>query len=72
MTDDEKADMFMTLVLTRTGLTRDRLWCPRAKSHMTPCLARDGHLARGTTVTGAPVCSGCETNLNKLLEREQE
>jgi len=34
--------------------------CPRAKSFMTPCIARDGHLALSTPTRGRPpVCVGC-------------
>lgn len=38
--------------------------CPRAKSDMTPCAARDGYLA----VDDSNVCVGCDRNPANLLK----
>jgi hypothetical protein len=64
-----KADAYMDLVLNRTGLKPEQLVCPREKSEMTPCIARDGHLAL-TDRYDNPVCVGCEHGLNTLMEAE--
>lgn len=42
----------------------DYVVCPRAKSNMTPCAARDGALA---TSGGGGVCVGCSQNPGDLL-----
>lgn len=62
------ADRVRDLVLKRTGLKRDELKCPREKSLMTPCVARDGGLA----VTTDGVCVGCEVPAAELLAKEEE
>jgi hypothetical protein len=38
--------------------------CPRARSDMTPCVARDGH----TAVADDGVCVGCGANPADLLK----
>lgn len=38
--------------------------CPRAKSDMTPCAARDGNLA---IVDDSCLCVGCEKNVADLF-----
>ena len=68
--DEQHADDFTELVLKRTGLTRGELKCPREKSDMTPCLARDGHLVVVYS-HGEPICVGCEAKLNELLAKER-
>lgn len=60
------ADELRDLIFARTGLTPEQLVCPREKSAMTPCVARDGALA----VAGA-VCVGCERSVASLLEKER-
>lgn len=69
-------DEFRDLVLTRTGLTARTLVCPREKSDMTPCVARDGgicvieiHAAGGGGPY--PVCVGCETRIDLRLAEER-
>jgi len=42
-----------------------KVGCPRAKSDMTPCVARDGQLAQTTPHYG--VCVGCGENPADLL-----
>lgn len=42
---------------------REQVGCPRAKSDMTPCAARDGHLA----VADNGVCVGCGDHPADLL-----
>lgn len=39
--------------------------CPWAKSDMTPCIARDGHLAQAPSRKG-PQCAGCGNTLAYL------
>lgn len=67
-------DELRDLVLKRTGLTSAELNCPRAKSDMTPCAARDGdsamsHAADDVDVAAA-VCVGCQISVRKLLSEE--
>jgi hypothetical protein len=45
----------------------DHIGCPRAQSDMTPCVARDGQLAVGSTAADEPVCVGCGKNPADLL-----
>lgn len=40
--------------------------CPRAKSDMTPCVARDGKLATATVFKG-DICVGCEVNVAEMF-----
>lgn len=70
----EAADEFKRLVAKRTGLTPQQLVCPREKSDMTPCLARDGHLVVVFTSANPdrPICVGCETDLMARLEEEKK
>jgi hypothetical protein len=75
MTHDEAAslaDEFLRLVVARTGLRGSDLVCPREKSAMTPCLARDGHLVVVLDHAGNPLCVGCEARLLDLLDRERQ
>jgi hypothetical protein len=41
--------------------------CPYAKSDMTPCIARDGHLALTDPDAPEPVCVGCGHEPRDLL-----
>jgi hypothetical protein len=66
------ADEFRRLVLARTGLTPKTLTCPREKSEMTPCVARDGRLAVAHTFRHTPICVGCEARLELLVEGERD
>lgn len=72
----ELGDAFRDAVLKRTGLTAEDLKCPRERSFMTPCVARDG----GVCVIGIsyapggkeyPSCVGCECDIEKLLAKER-
>lgn len=50
-------------------MSRNEIDCPRAKTWMTPCIARDGHLALSDSKpdgTGA-VCIGCVHDARELL-----
>lgn len=67
----DQADQYSTLVLARTGLTRELLACPRERSDMTPCIARDGHVAVAWTSRQVAICVGCEYGVARLLEREE-
>lgn len=55
------------LVLARTGLRPSELVCPREKSAMTPCVARDGGVAV-VEIYGRPACVGCEAMIDILLD----
>jgi hypothetical protein len=65
------ADEFKQLIFKRTGLSGQALVCPREKSDMTPCLARDGRLVVVFDSFGKPICVGCETRLIPQLEKER-
>ena len=67
---EAQADEYKKLVAKRTGLRPDQLVCPREKSDMTPCIARDGHLAVASGV--GFVCVGCESYVDHLLAKERE
>lgn len=55
------------LILKRTGLKPNELVCPREKSEMTPCVARDGDLAMAEN----GCCVGCGQNVKELLIKEK-
>lgn len=66
--------------MSRSSLPSETIDCPRAKTCMTPCIARDGHTALSDgyyDATGwvAPVCVGCGDEprrlLHELAERHQ-
>lgn len=63
------ADEFKRLVHLRTGIAPGLLQCPREKSEMTPCIARDGEAAAAYGMTGA-ACVGCEERVEMLLKAE--
>ncbi len=65
------ADLLKRLIFERTGLMPSELQCPREKSDMTPCVARDGGLA--VTMSGCSgICVGCERAVADLLNKEKE
>jgi hypothetical protein len=72
MTEEEAqklGDDFRDAIFKRTGLKGSALVCPREKSDMTPCTARDG----GVTVIfirDRPCCVGCETSIEVQMEKE--
>lgn len=61
------ANEFRDLVLARTGLAYSELECPRERSSMTPCVARDGDMA--ATENGH--CVGCGAMVSDLLDAER-
>jgi hypothetical protein len=65
------ADELKALIYARTGLAPQALACPREKSDMTPCVARDGHLVVVFAAGERPICVGCEADLLTLVERER-
>ena len=67
---ERPANEFKRLVMERTGLKPNELVCPREKSAMTPCIARDGHLAIAVAF-GAQICVGCAHSVQRLLETER-
>jgi len=68
-----QADELKGLVAARTGLAPDKLRCPRERSEMTPCVARDGRLAvcEGRYRSGDGLCVGCERGVATLLMDER-
>lgn len=75
MTDDEAnaaAELCKQLIGQRTHLTPQQLQCPREKSDMTPCIARDGELAVAGSRFTSWVCVGCGQDIDQLLQKEQE
>lgn len=62
---DAAADELTRRVMERTGATnRTEVECPRARSWMTPCVARDGYLA----VQERGKCLGCGRRPARLLD----
>jgi len=59
-------DDLRDMVFKRTGLREDELYCPREKSDMTPCVARDGDCA----MTNDFYCVGCGVSVQELIEEE--
>lgn len=68
----DEANLYKHTILARIGCSPDMLDCPRAKSMMTPCVARDGSLAVYTTRAGYTACVGCEAGVAFLLNKERE
>jgi len=64
-------DELRRLVLARTRIPAHRLVCPRERSDMTPCVAKDGGLCVVQTSSGTPICVGCEVSVELELERER-
>jgi hypothetical protein len=74
MTDAEGyqlAEDLKQLVFVRTGLLRHQLVCPREKSEMTPCVARDGGMCVVFTTARQAICVGCEADVEDLLKKER-
>lgn len=61
------ADELRDLICARLNIAPAVLICPRERSAMTPCVARDGELA--TSDDG--VCVGCELTVTDLLAVER-
>lgn len=61
-----KADQLKSMIHARTGLEPRELRCPREKTFMTPCIARDGQ----TAVTVGGLCVGCERSVESLHTEE--
>ena len=55
-------DDYKKLVYEQTGLESHELVCPREKSDMTPCVARDGDIA----MTDDGKCVGCGASIMDL------
>ena len=68
---EQLADELKRLVFKRTGLDPENLMCPREKSAMTPCAARDGKLVAIVDSHGNALCVGCEAHLQQLVDRER-
>jgi hypothetical protein len=51
-------------------MTRNEINCPRAKTWMTPCIARDGNTALADPPQ--PVCVGCGEDPHQLLAQLAE
>lgn len=62
----ELADAFRDVVLAKTEFKPSELVCPREKSAMTPCVARDGRAA----CSDSGHCVGCEMSVALLLSQE--
>lgn len=62
----QKAEAVKTMITERTGIKSKELQCPREKSEMTPCIARDGE----TACTDGGLCVGCEMEVDKLYRLE--
>ena len=63
---------FRDLVVARTGLKGNQLVCPREKSDMTPCVARDGGICVIEIPRELAVCVGCETSIVRQIALEKE
>lgn len=63
---EKHADRLKAAVHERTGIASKDLKCPREKSFMTPCVARDGALA----VLDDGRCVGCGASCRELLVQE--
>lgn len=65
------ANDFRDLILKRTNLKRAELQCPRERSSMTPCIARDGDLAVAQHPTMGDICVGCVHSVSDLYHIEK-
>ena len=61
-------NLYRDMILKRTGLPSNELQCPREKSDMTPCIARDGDSAMAEDFK----CVGCGENVNSLIDKERK
>ena len=65
----EAADTLTQEVMAFVGTTdRNEVECPREKSYMTPCIARDG----GTAVADDGDCVGCGQSPLALLKQHRD
>ena len=65
---NQDAEELKRLIFERTGIEAHRLSCPRDKSDMTPCVARDGW----TAATEDGKCVGCGEDIADLLAIERK
>lgn len=66
----DPADQLVKLIRRRLKLRPDHICCPRERSEMTPCAARDGSCAVATG-HGQDKCVGCGTCVAELLDTEK-
>lgn len=64
------ADDLAKLIHQRTGIEKKDLQCPREKTFMTPCIARDGRLAVCFGAFKGAICVGCEKSVSGLHKQE--
>jgi len=64
-------DELRDLITARTGLRGKEIVCPREKSEMTPCVARDGGMCVVEDSYGNPICVGCETFIKNRVTEEK-
>lgn len=64
--EGDLADELRNLIRHRTGIQPRDLVCPREKSAMTPCIARDGALA-----VADQVCVGCGILVEEAIAAER-
>lgn len=63
--EEAAADSLTSAVQKKLGETnRNKIFCPRERSFMTPCVARDGALA----VADNGICAGCSYRPTMLLK----
>jgi hypothetical protein len=63
--EQQLADALTAVVMAYTRVTdRARIVCPRETSWMTPCIARDGHVA----LADDDLCAGCGVTPRAALE----
>jgi hypothetical protein len=65
-----QADALRDRISQRTGIHPSALQCPRERSDMTPCVARDGVLAVYLSTGRYECCVGCERTVQSLLDEE--
>ncbi len=63
-------DEYKKMIRKRTGISPGGLVCPREKSEMTPCVARDGDLAVATGPPTVSLCVGCGCRVDVLIAKE--
>lgn len=66
-----QADELKSNIFRRVGVPSNQLVCPREKSDMTPCIARDGRLAVCFNSFGKALCVGCEWGVEGLHDKEK-
>ena len=59
---EQRANAASERILKKANCTSDELVCPREKSEMTPCIARDGALA----IANNGKCVGCGIHVDDL------